>query len=115
MIIDVTAKYKPKGIGNTYNYNTSTPAGTVYVPTPPAIISFFDTVEPIIEDYQDNYAALYGDNPKVQLVTYDELGKRIYRSDQANITETADGLIDSISFDFAGISNSGFIILYPTV
>jgi hypothetical protein len=113
MIVDVTSKYKEKSGGNTYNYSTYTNAGVPYVPTPPAKISFINTTEPIIENYQEDYAPLYGDDPIIQLVCYDETGRRIYQSDQPIITENDDGLINTITFEL-GFASSGYILLYPT-
>jgi hypothetical protein len=122
MIITVTSAYRERGVGsamivynNTQNITqqgASTSTGSAK--TPALVIPFFDTANPKILDYQTNYASLYGDYPKIKLITYDELGRRVYRSDQAIINETAEGLIDTIEFDLGGVNDSGLIIIYPT-
>jgi hypothetical protein len=124
MEITVTSGYRDRGVGAaTVVFNsqsiaqaggTSSSTSTTASKTPALVIPFFDTANPIITDYQTNYAALYGDFPKIRLITYDELERRIYRSDQAIINETAEGLIDTIEFDLGGINDSGLIIIYPT-
>ena len=113
MEITITKKYRPRGTGNTYNYKTITSAGTVYTPTPPTIISFILTQYPSILNYQEDYAALYGPYPRVQLYTFDEDDNMLERADKPKRVIVAD-VLDSIVWDL-GYEDSGIIILYPTV
>lgn len=119
MEITITKQYRPRGVGNTYNYKTITSAGTVYIPTPPAVISFTQIQYPSVLNYQEDYAALYGPYPKVQLFTFEESTESgvddvmLERADKPKRVIVAD-VLDSIVWDL-GYEDSGIIILYPTV
>lgn len=119
MEITVTKKYRERGVGNTYNYKTITSAGIVYTPTPPVVISFNNTQYPTIDNYQEDYAALYGPWPRVQLFTFEENVESgsleevlMEREDKPKRTILND-VLDSIVWDL-GYVDSGIIILYPT-
>lgn len=114
MEITITKQYRPRGISNTYNYKTITNAGTVYVPTPPAVISFVQNANPSVLNYQEDYAALYGPYPRVILLTLDPDSddNMLERADVPKRVMVAD-VLDSIVWDL-GYEDSGIILLYPT-
>jgi hypothetical protein len=72
-------------------------------------IEFTNTLTPKIEDYQDNYADMYGELPKVQLITYDSEGVEWGRQ-EVPIWYRTGGLLTSIEWDLSS-EYSGYIIL----
>jgi len=72
-------------------------------------IEFTNTQTPKLEDYQTNYAEMYGELPKVQLITYDSEGVEWVRQ-EVPIWYRTDGLLTSIEWDLSDLY-SGYIIL----
>ena len=76
----------------------------------PVKIEFEDTNNPKIEDYQDEYAEIYGEIPNVRLVTYDSVGVEWVRQEVPIIYKDEEGLIDRIEYDLSD-NYSGYMIL----
>lgn len=75
----------------------------------PERIPFTNEQFPEITDYQLGYAAIYGDNPILEIITI-ENGKRVHRIERPEITLTVDLLIDTIKFDL-NAPETGYIII----
>ncbi len=73
-------------------------------------VEVVSTNEPMLVDYQDNYAEYYGENPKIQLWQIDEFGNIIERSEKPYF-QLVDGLIDSIIFGTLDEVINGYIII----
>lgn len=72
-------------------------------------IEFITTNTPIIEDYQDNYAYLYGEFPDVTLIVNNSVGVE-WEMQQVPIRNYVGGLLDNIVWDLPD-TFSGYIIL----
>lgn len=126
MDVTVTRQYRKKEgvVSNAYSYSSGTQnsgsGGVAYVPTPPAIISFVQTQYPSVLNYQEDYAALYGPWPRVQLFTFEDSVESgiddvlLERHDKPKRNIAADVLV-SIVWDLGYADSSGIILLYPTV
>jgi len=89
-------------------YSTKS-AAVVSGGVPKGIIPFTATAAPVIADYQDDYANVYGEHPTVKIKTIDGDGNYIERNEQAKFIMDG-GLIDSIVWDLPD-AESGFIII----
>ena len=107
------------GVGGSFvsTFNSAPPAAippTTTV-TPTDVISFTNAQFPEIADYTIYWGAIHGQFPKVWLITLDEDGNRIERSEKPKFIMTdkdgsMDDTIDTIIFDLAEPA-TGFIIL----
>ena len=84
-------------------------------PIPPFPVPFTATKTPSLTSYSTVYAPVYGQFPKITLITLDASNNRIERSEKPVYNMTLqDGSIDdtisSITFDLA-IAETGFIII----
>ena len=89
------------------------PPTTTVIPTD--VISFTNAQFPEIADYTIYWGSIHGQFPKVWLITLDEDGNRIERSEKPKFVMTdkdgsIDDAIETIIFDLAEPA-TGFIIL----
>lgn len=124
MIVTVTRRYRDRTHlnGNTYNYaqNVAPPVvgkddgqpitGVNGYPEP-AVISFYGTDAPSVDDYDVEYFPVYGRHPRVMCITYDDDDNEVELL-QVPRRIVDDGVLKKIVYDlgFLGLCDGKIII-----
>jgi len=124
MEVTVRRQYRERKTTNSYSYSSSSTitnnnnnngggggGGSTGVYPPEVVINFVATASPSVENYNTNYAQVYGPHPKFLLLIYDEDDNEI-ELNQVPTRYKTDGELTRIAWDLSGdILYDGKIIM----